>query len=320
MHDRTASASDHRCVVMASRRDRPLRGARAAPATSWSRSRGASRPWAWPHAWRRKGRSKWATLWATLSGWTPGAAPALASCSAPQVSRHISHLRQAGHEVAVLKPPLQDTILYAFLFKFCSKPALQCKCASALPGVVLRRLLNDPVLEGVTHVVVDEVHERSADSDLLLLLLRDVLRAGSNCNLRIILMSATAEADAFVHYFDAALDKVCCTSGRSSSTQCQNIMRPGLYAVVSRCSICIFCAGNAGELCLHCKHCWLHSPCPGSVFGGCSGADWLSDWPHLQVSQLGHGRECVSNEAAKCLWALAPTLCSICNAADGTCH
>lgn len=87
--------------------------------------------------------------------------------------------------------------------------------------MVLRRLLNDPVLEGITHVVVDEVHERSADSDLLLLLLRDLLRAGSNRNLRIILMSATAEADAFVHYFDAALDKVCCTSGCSSSIQCQ---------------------------------------------------------------------------------------------------
>ena len=99
-----------------------------------------------------------------------------------------------------------------------SKTSLLCKCASALPGVVLRRLLSDPVLEGVTHVVVDEVHERSADSDLLLLLLRDLLRAGLNSKLRIVLMSATAEADAFMQYFDAALDKVCCPisiSGRN---------------------------------------------------------------------------------------------------------
>ena len=75
------------------------------------------------------------------------------------------------------------------------------------------------MLEGVTHVVVDEVHERSADSDLLLLLLRDLLRAGSNSKLRIILMSATAKADAFMQYFNAALDKVCCpvcTLGGSS--------------------------------------------------------------------------------------------------------
>ena len=77
-----------------------------------------------------------------------------------------------------------------------------------LPGVVLRRLLSDPALDGVTHVVVDEVHERSADSDLLLLLLRDLLSAGTNPGLRVILMSATAEAGAFVPYFDAALGKV----------------------------------------------------------------------------------------------------------------
>ena len=77
-----------------------------------------------------------------------------------------------------------------------------------MPGVVLRRLLSDPTLEGITHVVVDEVHERSADSDLLLLLLRDLLNAGSNPHLRVILMSATAEAGAFVQYFDAAPGKV----------------------------------------------------------------------------------------------------------------
>ena len=76
----------------------------------------------------------------------------------------------------------------------------------------MRRLLGDPTLEGITCVVVDEVHERSADSDLLLLLLRDLLSAGSNPSLRVILMSATAEAGAFVQYFDAAAGKV-----RSSS-------------------------------------------------------------------------------------------------------
>ena len=77
-----------------------------------------------------------------------------------------------------------------------------------LTGIVLRRLLSDPTLEGITHVVVDEVHERSADSDLLLLLLRDLLSAGTNPRLRVVLMSATAEADAFMRYFGAAPGQV----------------------------------------------------------------------------------------------------------------
>jgi len=42
-------------------------------------------------------------------------------------------------------------------------------------GILLRRLLSDPNLIDVTHVIVDEVHERSLESDLLLLLLRQFL-------------------------------------------------------------------------------------------------------------------------------------------------
>lgn len=71
-------------------------------------------------------------------------------------------------------------------------------------GILLKRMLEgDPDLRDVTHVVVDEVHERSIDCDLLLLLLRDVLHR--NKRLRVILMSATAEAEVFAKYFAPVL-------------------------------------------------------------------------------------------------------------------
>ena len=72
-------------------------------------------------------------------------------------------------------------------------------------GILLRRLIADPTLAGVSHVIIDEVHERSLDSDLLLLLLRDTLAA--NPQLRLVLMSATADSRLFVHYLDAALQR-----------------------------------------------------------------------------------------------------------------
>eukprot|EP00873_Tetraselmis_striata_P014025 jgi/Tetstr1/434289/TSEL_023396.t1 len=66
-------------------------------------------------------------------------------------------------------------------------------------GILLRRLIDDPTLVGCTHVIVDEVHERSLDSDFLLVLLRRLL--AQKPSLKIVLMSATLNADAFSSYF-----------------------------------------------------------------------------------------------------------------------
>ena len=65
--------------------------------------------------------------------------------------------------------------------------------------MLLRRFLGDRGLDGVSHVVIDEVHERSVDTDLSLLLLRDLLNQGSP--IKVILMSATANAELFASYF-----------------------------------------------------------------------------------------------------------------------
>ncbi|OJJ51201.1 hypothetical protein ASPZODRAFT_56516 [Penicilliopsis zonata CBS 506.65] len=74
-------------------------------------------------------------------------------------------------------------------------------------GVLLRRMQSgsDPdgniasSLSDITHVVVDEVHERSLDTDFLLALLRQVLRHRKD--LKVILMSATLDAEVFMDYF-----------------------------------------------------------------------------------------------------------------------
>ncbi|EDQ91760.1 uncharacterized protein MONBRDRAFT_22888 [Monosiga brevicollis MX1] len=69
-------------------------------------------------------------------------------------------------------------------------------------GILLRQLQSDKSLAHISHVVVDEVHERSLDSDVLLALLKDVLR--SRRDLKVILMSATLDADKFSRYFGGA--------------------------------------------------------------------------------------------------------------------
>lgn len=70
-------------------------------------------------------------------------------------------------------------------------------------GILLRRLQSDPYIGNISHVVVDEVHERSVDCDFLLILLKDLLKKRKN-DLKVVLMSATADANKFSQYFGGA--------------------------------------------------------------------------------------------------------------------
>ena len=71
-------------------------------------------------------------------------------------------------------------------------------------GILLRHLATNPTLEGVGVVVVDEVHERDVHTDFALLILRDLVRGPRRGSLKLVLMSATINAQGFVDYFRIA--------------------------------------------------------------------------------------------------------------------
>lgn len=89
------------------------------------------------------------------------------------------------------------------------KTSAATKITFVTTGVLLRRLqtsggrTEDVVasLADISHIVIDEVHERSLDTDFLLSILRDVLRARRD--LKLILMSATLDSATFRDYFAA---------------------------------------------------------------------------------------------------------------------
>ncbi|PAV87698.1 hypothetical protein WR25_03737 [Diploscapter pachys] len=64
-------------------------------------------------------------------------------------------------------------------------------------GVLLRKM--EGGLRGVSHIIIDEIHERDIDTDFVLIVLREMVREYKN--LRIILMSATIDTQLFVEYF-----------------------------------------------------------------------------------------------------------------------
>ncbi|KAB0392087.1 hypothetical protein E2I00_015217 [Balaenoptera physalus] len=109
--------------------------------------------------------------------------------SAVSVAQRVSHelgpslRRNVGFQVRLeSKPPTRGGALL-----FCTV------------GILLRKLQSNPSLEGVSHVIVDEVHERDVNTDFLLILLKGLQRL--NPALRLVLMSATGDNERFSRYF-----------------------------------------------------------------------------------------------------------------------
>lgn len=65
---------------------------------------------------------------------------------------------------------------------------------------MLRIIKDDPTLQNYTHIFLDEVHEREAQGDLLFMLIRNLLQT-HRPDLKIVLMSATADTALFQKYF-----------------------------------------------------------------------------------------------------------------------
>ncbi len=86
--------------------------------------------------------------------------------------------------------PLGDTFGYHVRFDRMVGP--RTRVVVVTPGVLLRRLHDDPFLDGVSCVVFDEFHERGLDADLALGMVR-LVRQTVRPELQVVVMSATLD-------------------------------------------------------------------------------------------------------------------------------
>jgi ATP-dependent helicase HrpB len=111
--------------------------------------------------------------------------------------------RQIAERMAwMLGEPVGKTVGYRMRFEH--KVSADTRVEVLTEGVLVRRLVDDPGLEGVSVVIFDEFHERSLTTEVALALTREaqqVLRP----DLRILLMSATIDTDALCREMDALL-------------------------------------------------------------------------------------------------------------------
>jgi len=111
--------------------------------------------------------------------------------------------RMAARRVAEeMGESIGKTVGYAMRFENVSSPATRIRFLTE--GVLTRRLVRDPTLEGVSIVVLDEFHERHLSADVALALLARLTR-GPRPDLGVVVMSATLEADPVAAYLDAPI-------------------------------------------------------------------------------------------------------------------
>ncbi|KAL2872276.1 putative ATP dependent RNA helicase [Aspergillus lucknowensis] len=111
----------------------------------------------------------------------------------------ISLARRVSEELGESKNDVGTSrSLIGFAVRLESKISQSTRLVFATTGVVVRMLERPDDFQDVTHVVLDEVHERSIDSDFLLIVLRRLMQ--KRPDLKLILMSATLEANRFSSY------------------------------------------------------------------------------------------------------------------------
>jgi ATP-dependent RNA helicase DHX29 len=92
--------------------------------------------------------------------------------------------------------------LVGYAIRLESKTTTSTRITYATTGVLLRMLEDSRELDKVSHLVLDEVHERTLDLDLAFIAIRRLLQA--RLDLKVILMSATVDTAKFSAYFAGA--------------------------------------------------------------------------------------------------------------------
>lgn len=95
---------------------------------------------------------------------------------------------------------VQISLIALFLVEYETKST---RAYFVTTGYLVRVLANNPKrFDNITYLIIDEIHERSVDTDIMCLLCRRLLK--TNPRIRLVLMSATLAAALYQDYFDVS--------------------------------------------------------------------------------------------------------------------
>ncbi|XP_038071105.1 putative pre-mRNA-splicing factor ATP-dependent RNA helicase PRP1 isoform X2 [Patiria miniata] len=119
------------------------------------------------------------------------------ACTQPRRVAAMSVAQRVSDEMDLV---LGQEVGYSIRFEDCTSSKTMLKYMT--DGMLLREAMTDPLLERYGVILLDEAHERTLATDILMGLLKEVEKQRSD--LKVVVMSATLDAGKFQDYFDHA--------------------------------------------------------------------------------------------------------------------